>query len=99
MNSLKKAFCSLGWAGTAGQYVSWEREGVARTRRRREEKMERCISFCGAIRVAGGACELLKVDVKDVDAWSWGLFSLSDGRTESASVKLVGIRQRRISSF
>lgn len=44
MNESKKALCSLGWAGTEGQNVSWEIEGVARTRRRREERRaERCI--------------------------------------------------------
>ena len=46
MNSLKMAFCSFGSAGIEGQYVSWEKEGVARMRNRRGERMvERCIFF------------------------------------------------------
>lgn len=51
MNSLKKAYCSLGWAGIEGQYVSWEREGAARTTRRTvERRVDRCIS---SLRVGG----------------------------------------------
>lgn len=44
MNSLKIAFCSFGSAGIEGQYTSWEKEGGAKMRNRRGERMvESCI--------------------------------------------------------
>lgn len=39
------------------------------------------------------------MDVKGGDAWSRGLFSLSDARTKSAPVEFVGTGARSISSL